>query len=234
MANIDFVPNDYIQKRDSTRTNVLYLALFVVVMAGIGATFYVIKMQQKSINAQLAAIDTELEQAQAKFALLEQLQAKGNEMMAKASMTAELFENVPRSVILACMTNNLPKGVSLQELKLFQKINKTSPSAAQSTQYAQAAKSGQQTVSTERMLETYIEIKGVAPSDIEVASYISQLSGSMLLERTALVESKEFEIDESKFREFKLTTKIKPGIQLTKEDIGALNAGSELTALNSF
>ena len=50
MANIDFVPNDYIQKRDSTRANLLYLFLFIVVMAGIGATFSVIKMRQKDIN----------------------------------------------------------------------------------------------------------------------------------------------------------------------------------------
>jgi Tfp pilus assembly protein PilN len=231
MANIDFVPNDYIQKRDSTRANLMYLLLFIVVMAGIGATFFVIKMRQKDINDQLAAIDVQLEQAQAKFVLLEKLQAKGTEMMKTASMTAELFENVPRSVVLACLTNNLPKGVSLQDLKLFQKVRKTAPAAAKgSTQYSKAANANQKPVSMEQMLETYIEIKGVAPSDIEVASYISQLSSSILLERTSLVESKEFEIDDAKFREFKLTTKIKPGLQLTKEDIESLSTEGKATA----
>ena len=231
MANIDFVPNDYIQKRESTRANFLYLFLFIVVMAGIGATFSVIKMRQKSINDQLAAIDVQLEQAQVKFALLEQLQAKGIEMMRTASMTADLFENVPRSIVLACITNNLPKGVSLQDLKLFQKVSKTAPASAKSsTQYSKASKTNQRPVSKEQMLETFIEIKGVAPSDIEVASYMSHLSGSMLLERTALVESKEFMIDESKFREFKLTTKIKHGLQLTKEDVEAFSVKDETTA----
>ena len=206
MANINFVPSDYTQKRDSTRANLIYLFLFVAVMAGIGATFSIIRMRQKKINAELVAVDTKLSEATEKFKLIEQLQATGAEMMKTATMTAELFETAPKSAILACLTNNLPNGVSFVDLKLFQKTAKTQPSQA-STQYEQA--SGQDSGSREKMIETFIEIKGIAPSDIEVGDYIARLGRSIMLESTELVESRQVQVNEANCREFKITTKIK-------------------------
>ena len=63
---------------------------------------------------------------------------------------------------------------------------------------------------------------GIAPSDIEVASYIARLSGSVLLSQVELIESKERIIDEIKFREFKLRAMLKPNLTLTKEDIDSI------------
>ena len=39
MAKIDFVPNDYIQQRQSSRANFMYLVLFMILMAAVGVTF---------------------------------------------------------------------------------------------------------------------------------------------------------------------------------------------------
>ena len=36
MLNINFVPDDYVQSNVSRRTNLMYLVLFSVVMAGLG------------------------------------------------------------------------------------------------------------------------------------------------------------------------------------------------------
>jgi hypothetical protein len=63
---------------------------------------------------------------------------------------------------------------------------------------------------------------GIAPSDIEVASFIARLSGSMLLDQVELVESKERIIDDIQFREFKLRAMLKPNLTLTKEDIDSI------------
>jgi len=220
MANINFVPTDYNQKRDSTRANLIYLFLFVAVMGGIGATFSIIRMRQKAINSELVAVNTKLIEATEKFKLLEQLQKTGAEMMKTAAMTSELFESVPKSTILACLTNKLPKGVSFTNIKLFQKTIKSSQPAKGSSQYKKAAK--RDTISKEKLIETFIEIKGIAPSDIEVAGYIAQLGKSIMLESTQLVESRQVEIDKTNCREFKLTTKIKRDLQLTEEDIDSL------------
>lgn len=228
MSNINFVPDDYIQKRDSTRTNLIYLFLFGVVMAGIGTTFGMIQVRQKDIKAELTKVDAQLEEAKDKFKLLEELQSTGTEMMKTAGMMTELFEPAPKSTILACLTNNLPEGVSLLELRLFQKVTS---SRQVSSQYKKNAQ--KQAVSNKQLVETFIEIEGAAPSDIEVAGYISQLAKSKMLESTALVESKQIQIDDINCRQFKLTTKITKGLELTEDDIEKMKAHPKVVMANS-
>jgi hypothetical protein len=77
------------------------------------------------------------------------------------------------------------------------------------------------------VIETKLSIEGIAPSDIEVAAYISRLDGSILLDEVALVESKEHKIDKVKFREFKLSAILKRGILLTKKDVAEIRQRRE-------
>jgi Tfp pilus assembly protein PilN len=221
MSKIDFVPNDYLQQRESNRANFMYLILFAVLMLAVGMIFSIIKMRQKAVKMELAAVTAKMSQAQDKIVQLEELKSKSTKMMQTMIMTSELLEPVPRSVILASLTNNLPSGVSLLEIKLMEKETKTAPKRASKSQYkaasAKAAAASEQPV--QKMVETIIEMVGIAPSDIEVANYIAKLSNSVLLDNVSLVESKEHKIDETSFREFKLRTMLKKNIILTREDI---------------
>ncbi|GAH03662.1 unnamed protein product, partial [marine sediment metagenome] len=45
MLNLNFVPDDYIRSNESRRTNLMYLVLLVVVMAGLGGSFVTIKIR---------------------------------------------------------------------------------------------------------------------------------------------------------------------------------------------
>lgn len=227
MVKIDFVPNDYIQQRRSSRANFMYLILFVAFMGVVGVTFSIIKIRQRAAQSALVAVNAKMAEAQEQITQLEELQIKGKTMMRTMAMTAELLEPVPKSVILACLTNNMPGGVSLLELKLTVKEAKPSASkSASASQYQAASAAAGTAVSKEKILETHIEIKGIAPSDIEVANYIAQLGDSILLTNVALVESKEHKIDKTKFREFKLTAVLKKDVRLTKEDIESIRAKS--------
>ncbi len=225
MVKIDFVPNEYIQQRQASRANFMYLVLFMVLMGALAITFSIIKVRERSVKSSLAIVEAKMVEAHGQIATLEELQAKGKAMMATMGMAAELLEPVPKSVILACLTNNMPSGVSLLELKVTAKKTKAPVSrTASASQYqaATAAANTSPTVSKEKLLETHIEIKGIAPSDIEVANYIARLGGSVLLENVALVESKEHKIDNTKFREFKLTAIVRSDVQLTKEDVESI------------
>lgn len=142
---------------------------------------------------------------------------------------------MPRSVLLASLTNNLPSGVSLLKLNLLQKEPKQSNRAASSSKYqaAQAKKTAaENTVSQEKLLETHIDIEGMAPSDLQVAAYIERLSTSSLLDNVALVESKEHKIEDSTFRRFKLTAMLGKDVHLTKDDVKKIRDGAENTLWN--
>ena len=239
MLNINFVPDDYVQNNESRRTNWICLVLFAIVMVGLGGSFVTIKIRQRSCRAREGLINARMVQIQESIRQFEDLQTKRKTMMKAALTTAELLEPVPKSVLLASFTNNLPPGVSLLKLTLIQKEPPPSSQPAGSAptnkyQAAQAEKAApaQAKVSREKLLETYIDISGMAPSDLQVASYIERLSNSSLLDNVALVESKEYKVEDTVFRQFRLTAVLKPDVHLTKEDIGNIKTSAEKSIYN--
>ncbi len=225
MVNINFVPDDYIQSNESRRTNLIYLVLFAAVMTALGGSFTAIKMRQRTCTENEKLVSARMAEIQEAIKQFEELQTKRAEMMKTALTTAELLEPVPRSVLLASLTNNLPSGVSLLDVSMIQQQPRQSTQSVTTTKYQATKASGsqsaqsQQAENPEKMLETQIKIAGTALSDLQVAAYIEQLSNSNLLDNVALVESIEYKVKESTFRHFKLTAMLARDVHLTKEDV---------------
>ena len=229
MVNVNFVPDDYAQGNECRRTNFMYIILFAVMMMALGGSYVAIMIRQRSCMASERVVNERLAKMQEAIRQFEELQTKRREMMKTALTTAELIEPVPRSIVLASLTNNLPKGVSLSKLELIQKQPKTGPGAANTSKYqaaqaqntsAQNSESGSdEPVNPEKLLETHIQIGGIAPSDLQVAAYIERLGKSTLVDTVALVESKECKVEENVFRQFKLTAMLKKDVHLTKNDV---------------
>ena len=242
MVNINFVPDDYAQSNESRRTNLIYLVLFAVVMTALGGSFVSIKIRQRACMTSEELINARMTEIKEAIKQFEQLQTKKREMMKTALTTAELLEPVPRSILLASLTNNLPAGVSLLEVNLIQKQPKQNSTASRTSKYQAAqAKNSQANGSQkqnsapenpEKLLVTHIDIGGMAPSDLEVASYIEQLSNSSLLDNVALVESKEYKMEDTTLRKFKLSAMLGKNIHLTKEDIEGIKSKAENTIWN--
>jgi Tfp pilus assembly protein PilN len=181
-------------------------------------------MKEELVNKELTAAQDAIQQ-------FERLQSKRKAMMKTALTTAELLETVPRSVLLASLTNNLPVGVSLLRLNLIQKKPKQTTTVAATSKYQKAqantAAAPQANISEEKLLETHIDIEGVASSDRQVATYIECLNASNLLASVALVESKEHKVDDMVFRRFKLAAMLRKNVQLSKQDIETIRARGE-------
>ena len=176
MGNINFVPDDYVQNSESRRTNLIYIVLFAIVMAGLGGSFLTIKVRQKALKNKEEYVNKKMVEAKVSLKQFEELQIKRKEMMKTALTTADLIESVPRSVLLAAITNNLPFGMSLTKVGFEQKEPKiVAPVAAKTASKYDAAKEKdnlEPEVSREKLLETNITIEGIAPSDLQVASLI--------------------------------------------------------------
>lgn len=233
MLNINFVPDDYVQSGESRRTNLMCFFLLAIVMAGLGGSFAFIKIRQRACRDRESVVNDRLAAVQKSINQFEELQTRRKAMMKTALTTAELLEPVPRSVVLASLTNNLPAGVSLLKVGLVQKQPKRGSQPAPTSKFkaAQAnnkTATGQQArLSEENSLETHIEIGGMAPSDLQVAAYIEHLSTCNLLENVALVESKEYNVDETTFRQFELRATLGREVHLTASDVEAIRGGAE-------
>jgi len=237
MLNINFVPEDYTQSSESRRTNLLYLVLLGVVMAALGGSFLTIKLRQRAFRTKGRLVNTKMVRAQEAIRQFEELQAKRKVMMKTALTTTELLEPVPRSVLLASLTNNLPAGVSLLRLSLVQKEPKqASRVAGAGNKYraaqAKKAMAAQAKASQEQLLETHIDIGGMASSDLQVAAYIKRLSSSSLLDNVALVESKEYKIEDMTFRQFKLTAMLRKDVRLSSRDVERIRTKAESSVWN--
>ena len=233
MVDVNFVPDDYTQSNDSHRTNFIYLVLFAVLMTALGGSFAAVKVRQRDRLADEELVSKKLAEEQEAIKQLEDLQARRREMMKTALTTAELIEPVARSILLASLTNNLPTGVSLLDLKLVQKQGKQTAPAAPASQYhaAQAqkgsapeAKEAAAPVNPEKLLETHIDIGGIAPSDLEVSKYMERMTNSTILDNVELVESKEYKVEGNTLRQFKLKAMLKKDVHLTKEDVEVIRS----------
>jgi len=231
MLNINFVPDDYVQNNESRRTNLMYLALLAVVMVALGGSFITIKIRQSACYAKERLVNKKMSQTQQAIKQFEELQTKRKEMMKTALTTAELLEPVPRSVLLASLTNNLPPGVSLLRLNIAQIEPKITGNFAATNKYQETQAKRTQS-STEKLLETHIDIEGIAPSDLQVAAYIEQLSESALINSVALVESKEHSIEDTTFRQFKLKAMLRKDVHLTRDDVEKIRTKAETTTWN--
>jgi Tfp pilus assembly protein PilN len=205
--------------------------LLLAMLGAIGITFGFIKMRQRAVQAELAQLNQRMSQAQQQIAQLEELKHKSKDMMKTMVMTAELLEPIPRSIVLASLTNNLPSGVSLLEFGLEEKetkIHRSKPiTTAGKSQYKNKTQAKAQPDLPEKIVETNLQIKGIAPSDIQVASFIARLSGAILFDNVSLVESKEVEIENIKYREFRLKAEINSDLVLTKENIDSIRKKRE-------
>lgn len=214
MAQIDFVPDDYIERKESRRANFFYLALLALIVAGIAGAFGIIKFRQRAVANEAKAVDTKLAIVQQAVKQLEQLQIKKQEMMKAALLTAELIEPVPRSLVVALLTNFLPDSVSLSKIKIVQKV-----SAVQKVSQYDAVRAAALQKPPEQNFITELEIEGLAASDIGVADYIANLSKSNMLENVCLVQSKQKDSGSISYREFKLTAQIRESYTASNDEV---------------
>jgi len=231
MSNINFVPDDYVQSNESRRANLMCLVLFSVVMAGLGGVFVTIKMRQRDCKAQEAVVSAKMTRMHESIQQYEEMQAKRTAMMKTALTTAELLEPVPRSILLASLTNSLPPEVSLTKLSMIQKEPKETsrPQRSRNKYQAAKAKNGKTAagLTPKTTFETNMDIEGLAPSDVEVAEYMKRLRASVLLTDVALVESAEKTVENTSVRCFKLTAMVSPDVHLTKEDVNMIRSKAE-------
>jgi Tfp pilus assembly protein PilN len=231
MSNINFVPDDYVQSNESRRANLMCLVLFSVVMAALGGTFVTIKIRQKACTAEESLVNAKMARMQDSIQKFEELQTKRKEMMKTALTTAELLEPVPRSVLLASLTNTLPTGASLIKLSVIQKDPSGDAGrrgrSSKSSKYQKGKSATGTKLSPEQSLQTHMSIEGVAPSDLQVANYIQRLGDSPLLDNVRLVESVEKKIKDASFRHFKLTAMLAREVHLTKEDVDDIRSKAQ-------
>lgn len=214
-GSASFLPSDYIERKRERRANLLCLTLFLVVIFGVVAAFFVTNRQWESVREQQAMINVRYTQAAKDIEQLKTLETQKAEMLAKAELTAALVEKAPRSRVVAEIINRLPDKAALLQFELASERPRARP-AAQAAPTGRSPQSlssqSQQTapvkVEIPRMRVT-LSIVGVANTHNDVATFVTRLQECPLLERVDLKYSELTKIDDRQLNKFLIETRLR-------------------------
>lgn len=213
--NMSFLPEDYLERRVARRTNIVCLTLFAVVMAGVVTTFFVTSRQRAEIQTLHAEVNNRFAEAARKLEQLEELQARKKQMLRKAQVTSVLVERVPRTFLMAELINHMPAPLSLLDMELGTKVLRQTPKPLTAMQRRQQQIKDEQESQIE-VPETRVTLRlvGVAPTDVQVAQFMTALSKHNLFEDLTLQYSEQTEIEEREMRKFGVEMTLNQNIDL--------------------
>ncbi|MDD4889700.1 MAG: PilN domain-containing protein [Phycisphaerae bacterium] len=230
-SQLNFLPEDYLEKRRAQRTNLICLTLFGIVMAGLILAF-VVKERREAGAAQVRdSLNKRMESAGQQLAQIEEMQSRKEKMIRKADVTASLLERRPRHFIVALLTNALPKGCSLLTIELTtreaKKAAKPPPGAAAASDAAgsrtsRAAKpaapagTGGADAPEVQRVET-LRVTGMAPDDKVVSRFIAAMDNNPLFKRVDLLFSEEHNYQQQSVRRFMLQIELSDQAQVTDD-----------------
>jgi Tfp pilus assembly protein PilN len=212
---LSFLPEDYLERKAQRRTNAICATLFLVVMVAIGSAFTITERGMREAESKHAEIEAKYTEAAKRIEQVQQMQEKQRRMAMQAELTASLLEKVPRSFLLAEVTNAIPTGVSLIDLVMESRRKASAAPATPKTPFEQKRagdplkKSGHPAIEAPSY-EVLLKITGIANTDVQVAQFITRLNQSPLLRDVNLIISDEYKGGESKLRKFQIDMMLHP------------------------
>ena len=194
---LSFLPDDYLERKQRRRTNAICAVLFCIVIGAIGSAFWVTEKSMRELDQQAASVDQQYTEAAKRIQQFQELQEKQRTMAHQAELTASLLEKIPRSFVLAEITNGLPPGISLLDLSLDAKVAQSgsAPKTAFDIRKAEidASKGLAGLASAQpRVYDVTLRATGVAETDVQVAGFITKLNKSPLLKDVNLLYTDEY------------------------------------------
>ena len=221
--NMSFLPEDYVTRQIEKRTNYICLTLFAVVLIGVLGAYIVTSQKNSDELRKQKEINAKYTEAAKRISQLNELQERKALLLRKAQVTATLIEPIPRSNLLAELINRMPGSLSLTEMNLTsKKLAEPKPATSKSKSALSNKKVKQKSTTTTNSTPTgpkydvRIELTGVAPTDIQVAQYMSALSQSPILYDVDLVFSEDKRIDDMSMRKFRMNMKINPSADIRR------------------
>lgn len=228
-----FLPEEFVTETRERRTGLLAAILFPVMIIAVFAAFLVTNRQWSEVRTAQAAIDQETERVAREIAEMKSLEKIRAQMNAKADLARGLLEPVPRSVLLAVLTNTMPRTVSLTSFELRSEEIKPAKTDAKADAKARAAKQAASKARTGANAaanaaadaspepvrrRTHIVLVGLAPSLLEVGRWMTALERVPVFAAVRLELMEEKAVEGQKLSEFRIAIRIEPDADLRAWD----------------
>ncbi len=231
---LSFLPDDYLERKAQRRTNAICATLFLVVMVAIGSAFTFTERSMRDAEKEHNTVERKFTEAAKRIEQVQQMQEKQRTMAMQAELTASLLEKVPRSFLLAEITNAMPPGVTLLDLSLESRRqapptsggNKSTFESKKSATADAKKKAAAAAQSEARIYDVSVKVTGIASTDVQVAQFITRLNQSTLVRDVNLVVSEEFKGEDGPVRKFQIEMMVNP-----HADVASLAEKPKVTAV---
>lgn len=213
MHVINFLPDDYLQQCTLRRANLACLAVAGGALLALGGVFAYMSYQAAHASAERAAVDAQYAEASRRIAQLKQLEDRKAGLLHKVELSTALLERVPRSHLLAKLTNYLPAHTSLTSITMRVEDAEVRASVAAGeggkTDAAAAKKGPGGKDEMVKVKRVRFRLDGLATTDIEVAEFLTRLNADPLFDEVDLQFSEEFAYgDGPLMRRFQLSLRL--------------------------
>lgn len=217
---LSFLPDDYLDGKRQKRTNIVLSIVFVLILSAVVTAGWYSKQALREAEAAHDEVDRQFVDAAKKIEQVRQMQEKQRKMASQAELTASLLEKVPRSFLLAELTNAMPGGISLLDVILDSKVRQPGTGSGAKTQFemkraAQTPTAKGSAAPQAKLYDVGLKVTGIADNDVQVAQFMAKLNTSSLLRDVNLVISDEFTYNESKMRKFQIEMTVNPAAEIT-------------------
>lgn len=198
MQHIDFLPEHIKAHRLRRRRLVQYCYVLVVIAAGIGLWGYSWRGRISRANDELKRLEHQCNQVHIQLAGLEQLQRQQAQLLIKERISNTLGSRVNALDLLAELERVLPQGVSLMNLTMEAvQVQVPIETAANTSSRTRTETQHYSTVNRVKFTVT-----AIAPTDVDVANSIAQLSSSPLLEDINMAYARTINMEGRQAKEF--------------------------------
>jgi Tfp pilus assembly protein PilN len=194
--DLSFLPDDYMERKAQRRVAIIGGALLSIVVLGVGGALMVTERSTNAIERRHAQVVHDFNEAARRLEQVKKMHDQQRKIVQHAELAASLVEKIPRSNVLAELTNNLPPGTSLLDFLLESRQHQDAPAAA-ATAFDQKKAALEAKHKAEAAgvaadaprFDVHIKLSGLADTDVQVAQFLSKLSVSPLFKDVNMVVS---------------------------------------------
>jgi Tfp pilus assembly protein PilN len=209
-AQMNFLPEDYVEKRQANRAAWVFIGLLLAVVGGIVGAYLYSQWNMRGVFEERDRVNAAYDDASKKIADAQELERQKDRLIKKADTITALMERVRRSALLGDLTRMRPAGVNFVSLDL------KSREIAAPAQPNPALAGTKPADVKPPAVDVTMTLTGTAPTEAEVAAYMSALQKSPLLTGVALLYTEQYQKnkEDAPMRRFNLEMHLNPDADL--------------------
>jgi hypothetical protein len=224
MNEPSLIPDAYVKERKEIRRTIFGVLLFVVVMSGVVAAFFVTNKQWDSIHERQKIVALRFEEVASKIARMEELRGMRDNLVERAELASALVSRLPKSILLDGLVTRMPPRVSWSSLVLSSKEimeqvtrgnasnDRLKPRGPKAVPVRTRGPKGEANSVEERprpkRYETTVTLTGLAPDEVDVSMYVAALQGFSMIKSVMPDSTDLVEIEDVPMRRFTITMKL--------------------------